>query len=152
MSLLKSNEALTINFRLGDITDLSALKSPPLEKASYDIITVCSALVLIPDPWEAMKHWVEYLKPGGRIVVDVPHGKSMLGNKVLGLIGPEFGVTMLGNRRWVVEKASLGRLMEDAGLEADVLETDIFDDIPARTEKGKYDQGWWHESEGATYF
>ncbi len=153
-----SSQGLELAFIEHDVTDLeSVLELQPEnarrgEKWKFDIITCCSALVLLSDPASsALKHWATYLKPGGRLVVDVPHPRSMLGVKITSLIAPEFGLHTLGDRAWILGPESLQRMMEQAGLEAKVLETQEWDDIPARTDRegGRTE---WGVDEGAGLF
>jgi len=87
-----------------------------------------------------------FLRPRGRLVVDVPHVKSMLSLRILSAVSPEFGVPVLGDRRWVKGEDSLRSMLVDTGLEGEVVETAIFADIPARTEEGRDS---WGKDEGA---
>ena len=41
---------------------------------------------------------------------------------------------MLGDRRWITGSESLSTLMSSAGLDAKVIVTEEYDDIPARTD------------------
>jgi hypothetical protein len=54
-------------------------------------------------------------------------------------------VRMLGARAWVTGEGEVGELLERAGLRGEVVETEIFEDIPARTEVGR---DCWREDEG----
>lgn len=142
-------KGLEVKFLESDIANLTELEGEGLTNGSFDIITVCSALVLLGDPQAAIQHWAQYLKPGGRMVVDIPHNKSMLSNKILSLIAPDFGLRILGDRNWIKGAESLEWALEGAGLKAEVIETDIFDDIPARTEQGRSE---WLDCEGGAIF
>jgi ubiquinone/menaquinone biosynthesis C-methylase UbiE len=127
-------KGLEVKFLEGDIANLTRLEDQGVTKGSFDIITICSALVLLRDTQAAIQHWAQYLKPGGRMVVDIPHNKSMLSNKIPSLISPDFGIRILGDWNWIKGVESLERALDVADLKAEVIETDIFDDIPARTE------------------
>ncbi|KAF8854894.1 S-adenosyl-L-methionine-dependent methyltransferase, partial [Acephala macrosclerotiorum] len=115
----EENSGLEIEFLKGDITRLDEVEELSDMGGAFDIITVCSALVLLDYPKEAIKHWAKYLKPGGRLVLDVPHPMAMLGVKVLGKIARDFGIPTLGNREWVHNLDSLKEELEDAGLDAE---------------------------------
>jgi ubiquinone/menaquinone biosynthesis C-methylase UbiE len=128
-----------------DIADLGGLEEHGVREGGFDIITICSALVLLPDAANAIREWARYLKLGGRMVVDVPHVKSMLSLKLLSKIGPEFGIEVLGDRRWIMGAESVKTILEEAGLEGIVEETGIFGDVPAKTEEGKNE---WAANEG----
>lgn len=62
----------------GDITSEELLSESAIQQiltrdGGFDIISICSALVLLPDQQGAIRFWVEkLLKKGGRLIVDVP--------------------------------------------------------------------------------
>lgn len=75
-----------VEFYEADVTQLAA-QVPQLEKESFDLVCICSALGLlhfeaIP---QAIAHWASYLRPGGKLLFDIPgpdsqpfaHGKTM---------------------------------------------------------------------------
>ncbi|RFU24596.1 hypothetical protein B7463_g11742, partial [Scytalidium lignicola] len=150
----QENTGLEISFVEHDITNLDEVDVLNGKKSSFDIITICSALVLLPSPSAALKHWVTYLKPGGRLIVDVPALKSMLALKVFGDLASEFGLEALGDRRWIHGTESLKTVLEGAGLtNVEVTETGIWDDIPARTDvEGRMGKGVWAVDEGGIVF
>jgi SAM-dependent methyltransferase len=152
--LENENKGLEIEFIEHDITDLDKIEELSGMEGRFDIITLCSAMVLLDEPGEALKQWVKYLKIGGRVVVDVPHPRSMLGIKILGDIAPEFGVEVMGDRSWITGPESLLKVMEDAGLHTQVFVTGEYEDIPARTRvigrDGKL--GVWRGDEGGWVF
>ncbi|KAH8595738.1 hypothetical protein B0O99DRAFT_686720 [Bisporella sp. PMI_857] len=89
---------------------------------------------------------LDYLPgPGGRLIVDIPYPSNMLSLGVFSLLAPEFGVEVLGNRNRITDPVSLKAILDEAGLEAEVIETWIFEDISARTEEGR---GEWDVGEG----
>ncbi|ESZ95960.1 hypothetical protein SBOR_3652 [Sclerotinia borealis F-4128] len=134
-----------ILFEHHDITSLSTLPSLSDAKGRFDIITICSALMLLSSPLENMRSWIPYLKPtsptppGGRLILDIPHPSSMLGLSIFYKLSLEFGISILGSREWIgnsgiVAVENLGRLMKEAGLvDVKAFETRIFHDIPAAT-------------------
>jgi ubiquinone/menaquinone biosynthesis C-methylase UbiE len=143
-----------IEFIEHDITDLGGVEELRGMEGGFDVITLCSAMVLLDEPGEALKDWVRYLKIGGRVVLDVPHPRSMLALKILGDIAPEFGVSVVGDRRWIVGTESLVKMMDEAGLGTKVFVTEEWEDIPARTQvigcEGR--RGIWREDEGGRVF
>lgn len=63
-----------VTFLQHDISDLSGLALEsflPRGEEGFDLITCAAALVLLPDPGRAIRGWMRWLKPGGRIVTDV---------------------------------------------------------------------------------
>ena len=100
-----------------------------------------------------LKHWTTYLKPGGRLIADVPATTSMLTLKTFDEIAPEFGIQMLGGRRWIQGPESLKEIMDEAGLETEITEKGIWDGIPARTDMlGSKGKAVWTVEEGVLAF
>lgn len=79
------------NHSITDLDTLDALKGKP-----FDVITCCSALVLLPNPAEALQHWVTYLKSGGRLIVDVTHPQNLTS----GIVFERVGVIMEKRLPW----------------------------------------------------
>ena len=75
-----------------DATDLSGLRAQGVVPESFDIITCCSALPLPKHIDTTLAHWVEYLKAGGRMVVDVPSTRALLNTGVFARITPRCGL------------------------------------------------------------
>jgi ubiquinone/menaquinone biosynthesis C-methylase UbiE len=121
-SKLGKENGYNVHFIEHDIGQLDEMPELKGKEGSFDIITCCSALVLLPSPRAALENWIKFLAPGGRLVVDVPGTYSMLALKVFDAISPEFGVEMLGNRRWIKGAESLRSLLEGVGLDASVTE------------------------------
>ena len=153
-SYTSSGKELNISFIEHDVSSLGGIKELKGLEGFFDIITICSALVLLDDPRKAMKEWVRFLKRGGRLIVDIPSNKSMVGLKILGDMARMFGVNVLGGRGWVEGEESLRGLLEEAGLEVErCWETGIWEGIPARTVKGgKEGKGFWRKEEGGDVF
>ncbi|CZR68495.1 uncharacterized protein PAC_18394 [Phialocephala subalpina] len=143
-----------IQFLEHDITKLHEVGELKGMEGAFDIITVCSALVLLDDPVEAIRHWATYLKPTGRLVLDVPHPMAMLGVRVLSKIAPQFGVDVLGNREWISGPQSLTDVLESAGLDTKVKETEVWSGVPASTDYvGKLKkESIWTSYEGGPIF
>jgi len=127
------NKGFEIEFIEHDITDLDDVLGEG-ENDKFDILTICSALALLKNPTDALSHWVRFPKPGGKMVLDVPTEKSMIRLRILGELVLEFGVRVLGGRRWVIERESLERVVDGVGLAVQVVMMGIFEDVFARTE------------------
>ncbi|KAF7877680.1 hypothetical protein EAF04_001351 [Stromatinia cepivora] len=138
-------------FEHHDITSLSTLPSLSEREGTFDIITICSAFVLLPSPLESLYSWIPYLKPafptgafipGGRLVLDIPHPSSMIGLSIFSKLAPKFGISFLGQRNWIGSSEdsameNLEKLMGDAGLtRVKTFKSRIFHDIPAATPLG----------------
>ncbi|APA10715.1 hypothetical protein sscle_06g054850 [Sclerotinia sclerotiorum 1980 UF-70] len=135
-------------FEHHDITSLSSLPSLSEREGTFDIITICSAFVLLPSPLESLHSWIPYLKPasptgastpGGRLVLDIPHPSSMIGLSIFSKLAPKFGISVLGPRNWIGSSEgsalkNLKNLMHAAGLRGvKTFKSRIFHDIPAAT-------------------
>ncbi|KAH8911815.1 S-adenosyl-L-methionine-dependent methyltransferase [Coniochaeta sp. PMI_546] len=59
---------------LGDVTDLGSVLVP---ENGFDVIICSNAFALLPNPASTLRHWRDFLKPGGLLVVDIPHEKNM---------------------------------------------------------------------------
>lgn len=63
-----------ITWLQGDVTSLSS--TPEIQsilscRGGFDIISLCSGLVLLPNQSAAIKYWARLLRPGGRMIIDV---------------------------------------------------------------------------------
>ena len=57
----------------GKLLDVGAIKEVLDNYGGFDVISVCSALVLLDDQAKAVKFWADkLLKQGGRMIIDVP--------------------------------------------------------------------------------
>ena len=74
-----------ISFYKHSITELDSLDA--LKDKHFDLITCCSALVLLPNPGQALKQWVTYLKPGGRLITDATHPNNLISGLVFERVG-----------------------------------------------------------------
>jgi ubiquinone/menaquinone biosynthesis C-methylase UbiE len=74
-----------VTFQKHSITELDTLDA--LKDKQFDLITCCSALVLLPDPAGALKQWVTFLKPGGRLITDVTHPNNLISGLAFERVG-----------------------------------------------------------------
>lgn len=114
---LKNHQPENVKFFTHSITDLDSLDA--LKGKTFDVITCCSALVLLEHADDALKHWTTYLRPGGRLVVDAIPTQTMLSGIVLERVGKRLGVHIPYYRYWVESAQSLVDALKEAGL-ADV--------------------------------
>lgn len=106
---------LEVEFIHHDIADLEALKGGRI-RDDYDLITCTTALVLLDDPAKAIKQWAGLLRPGGRLITDVPTEDTQPQGLIFEEVGRELGVKVPFYRSWVTGGGSLQGLMIDAGL------------------------------------
>ncbi|GKZ19488.1 hypothetical protein AbraIFM66951_011099 [Aspergillus brasiliensis] len=86
------------------------------KEEGFDLITCAAALVLLPDPGRAVKNWMRWLKPGGRIVTDVAARDVHVPSRIFKRISGDLGVNLVWDESWVQGEWSLRELLEGAGL------------------------------------
>ncbi|KAJ9665052.1 hypothetical protein H2201_004918 [Coniosporium apollinis] len=108
-----------VEFLQHDICDLGSLPLLRNEAEGWDVITVASALALLQEPEKAVRHWMHYLRPGGRLVFGVPQPCSGDRRIVAERVSRRSGIQHRSNRDWIVNENSLVRLLGCAGLIVD---------------------------------
>jgi SAM-dependent methyltransferase len=83
------------------------------------LITCAAALVLLPDPLGAIRHWASLLREGGRLVTDVAARDVHVPARIFERIGPELGLSLQWDQSWVKGEESLAELLREAGLEVE---------------------------------
>lgn len=108
---------------LANIMDLSSIQEVQdvvRERGGFDIVSLCSALVLLADPDRAIKSWVPLLKPGsGRIIIDVPTEDPTLMFLLSHPLRKAIGKPAIFQANWIQSVNSLEKLYVDAGLEVE---------------------------------
>ncbi|PWY67592.1 S-adenosyl-L-methionine-dependent methyltransferase [Aspergillus sclerotioniger CBS 115572] len=105
-----------VTFLQHDISHLTGLDILPPGSDGFDLITCAAALVLLPDPAQAIKNWAVWLKPGGRLVTDVAAKDVHVPSRILRRISDDLGVSLQWDESWVQDERSLGDLLASAGL------------------------------------
>ncbi|KAF5656830.1 demethylmenaquinone methyltransferase [Fusarium heterosporum] len=101
-------------------TDLTGC--PHVEKASFDLIICSSAFVLFENPQEVVAHWREYLKPGGRVAIDITHEYNLRAGLLLEKVARRLGMSFPSNRSWIESKESFSKILEHQGFEVEKAE------------------------------
>ncbi|PLB46630.1 S-adenosyl-L-methionine-dependent methyltransferase [Aspergillus steynii IBT 23096] len=109
-------QGLDVPFIQHDISDLNGLELLPVGSQGFDLITCAAALVLLPDPPGAIRHWTTLLKPGGRLVIDVAAKDVNVPSRLFSRIGEQLGKTLQWDQSWVQSEESLAKLLRDSGL------------------------------------
>ena len=104
----------------GDLSGLEAVRRVLEEQGGFDVISCCSAFVMLKDPVAMMKNWAGLLKTGGRIIVDVPTEQKTVQYLFMEALRVKLGMPLPFKERWVKDIRSLEKVYEQAGL---VLET-----------------------------
>ncbi|KAL4894957.1 S-adenosyl-L-methionine-dependent methyltransferase [Aspergillus ambiguus] len=110
-----------ITFFQHDITDLSDLDLLSPGHEGFDLITCAAALVLLPDPLQAIKNWMTLLKPGGRLITDVAAKDVHVPSRILSRISETLGEPLQWDQSWVQNEDSLKTLLLNAGLRVETV-------------------------------
>lgn len=111
-------DGLDLEFFNHDISDLGGIQDTILPKGSsgFDVITCASALILLPDPLQAVQHWKSLLGPGGRLITDVQTKDANLVTNIFSAIAVEVGESVPWHSDLWQSQQALEHLMADAGL------------------------------------
>lgn len=104
-----------LQFHQADVAHLASLQSLHGREGSFDVATCASALVLLADPLAAISAWVNYLKPGGKLVLDVPHEHNQRPLALMERAAKKIGVPLAFNRAWVSGEGAFRSVLEGAG-------------------------------------
>ena len=126
---LKTDVSRNFEFWEGSAAELDAV--PGLlrdggdgKSGRYDLITCCSAFVLLPGDRSALlRKWAEYLLPGGIIIFDVPSPQTQFVGFDFSRVMSAYGVPTV-KRDWVTSNDSVKDVIQGAGLNVlDLFET-----------------------------
>ena len=108
-----------VRFYKHDIVHLESLADVVKVKneGGFDLITCASAFVLLDDPSTALRHWATFLKPGGRLVVDIPHPENQIRGILAERVGNLLNAPVPYHRTWVRGSESLEVVFDQAGLD-----------------------------------
>lgn len=101
-----------ISFLQDDVTELRGTKFP----IEFDTISCASAFIILKNPVPTLSQWTTYLKPGGRILLDIPTDSCGLLGHALALAADEFKVDLNWKTTRDELDDSLRRLFHSAGL------------------------------------
>lgn len=125
-----------VHFYQHSITDLDSLDA--ITGKTFDVIICCSALVLLEDAPAALRHWTAYLKPGGRLVVDVTHPMNLATGTAFERVGYRLEKPVPYYREPFQKPADLRNMMQAAGLrDVDIMFLSIMD-IPGTDDLEDY--------------
>jgi ubiquinone/menaquinone biosynthesis C-methylase UbiE len=112
--------AAPIEWIAGDITlvrHFGMISHVLAQRGGFDVISCCSAFILLEKPADALRDWVALLKPGsGRIIIDVPTENLSLQYLFNYPLRKAMGKELVFDQQWVKGKDSLDRIFEEAGL------------------------------------
>ncbi|KIW00767.1 uncharacterized protein PV09_07748 [Verruconis gallopava] len=98
-----------------DITKLHEMTN--LMRGTFDAISCTAALSLLREPDVALQNWIEYLKPGGRIIVDVMDVDALPEEIAMERIYHRLGIESPFHRLWLEDSISLRKILQQSGLD-----------------------------------
>ncbi|PYH31245.1 class I SAM-dependent methyltransferase [Aspergillus neoniger CBS 115656] len=110
------SDVIFLQHDISDLTGIGLESLLPRGEEGFDLITCAAALVLLPDPGKAIRGWMRWLKPGGRIVTDVAARDVHVPSRIFKKISGDLGVQLVWDESWVQGEWSLRELLEGAGL------------------------------------
>ena len=119
----KANERKEKDAQLGprtsfirhSVTDLDSLVAPEVQKGSFDFILCSNAFVLLGEPPDVVRMWKDYLKPGGRLAIDITHEHTFRSGVVMERVAVRMGVKFPANRAWIKSKDTFREILEKEG-------------------------------------
>jgi ubiquinone/menaquinone biosynthesis C-methylase UbiE len=113
-----SGRIMWVEHDVGRLDSIKAVQDV-VQKGGFDLITCCSALVMLPNPAEAIKHWAKFLKPGGRLIIDVPTEDKTVLNLWFNDLRRALGIPFPFNPDWIKDIHTLEKLFCGAGLKVE---------------------------------
>jgi len=134
-----------VRFLAHDVAALEGCVELRGAEGTFDAVLCLSALFLLGEPCALLRAWRRFLKPGGRMVVDVWHEQFFLGGLCLEKVHRDLGLMAPYNRLWVKNEDSLKLVLGQAGflVEESVLKPLGFGDSVKKT--GDAEQVWESE-------
>ena len=114
-----------------DVAELERCAALKGAEGSFDAVVCLCALYLLQEPKEALRKWRAFLKPGGRLVVDVWHERFFLAGLCIEKVHRRLGLLSPYNRSWVKNEDSLRVVLGQAGflVEESALKPQGFGDL-----------------------
>lgn len=112
------SESGTIEWIEHDISNLDDVDAVQRirQEDGFDLVTCCSALVLLAHPAEAIKQWAKLLKPGGKMIIDVPTEDKTVQHLWFNDLRQAVGIGLPFEPGWIKDIHSLEELYTQAGL------------------------------------
>ncbi|KAG8677084.1 hypothetical protein FPOAC2_03201 [Fusarium poae] len=96
-----------------NVTDLTGC--PHVTEGGFDLVICSSAFVLFDEPEKVVVHWRKYLKPGGRVAIDITHEYNLRAGLLLETVARRLGMSFPSNRSWIKSKDSFGDILKNQG-------------------------------------
>ncbi|CAD6594106.1 MAG: hypothetical protein ASARMPREDX12_008141 [Alectoria sarmentosa] len=100
----------------GGLGEVEAVRRVVGERGGFDVVSCCSALVLLGEPMSVVGKWASLLREGGRLIVDVPTEQRTLQYLFTVALREKLGMALPFDRDWVRGMGSLEKVYEEVGL------------------------------------
>jgi len=145
------NDGLDITFIHHDISDLGGIDG--VSNGEFDVITCAAAFVLLEHPEAAVRNWMQLLKVGGRVIIDVLTENTMVAGYLMDAVAKEMGIPLVYDRTRFDSLEKVQKLLRDAGLDGSESflcesyeETDLLADKAGETFDRLVEKGGWAEA------
>lgn len=103
-----------------DVTNLDVCDG--VEPGYFEWILCSNAFVLFDNPAGVVEHWRQYLKLGGRMVIDITHEYNLRQGLLMERVAKRLGLDYPANRAWIESKESFRGVLEEKGLVVERIE------------------------------
>ena len=115
-----SGNVVWIKADITDLSSLSAVQEVVNSRGGFDIMSCCSALVLLEHPQRAINHWATLLQPNtGKLIIDIPTEDRTLMYLMNHPLRRALGKATTFDVEWIADIHSLEKRFTDAGLEVE---------------------------------
>ena len=101
-----------------DVADVPEVQQI-MNEGGFDVIACCSAFVLLPSAFAAIKSWSRLLRPGGKLIIDVPTEDKTLQYIFTMDMRKALGLPAEFDREWIEGLHSLENVLLEAGLKVE---------------------------------
>lgn len=111
-----------IQFVRHDVTDLGSVVGDSValvQPGEFDAILCSNALHLLDNPTAVVRHWSEYLRPGGILAVDIPHERNAPAGLSMERAVRRTGREYTYGRSWIRSRESLREILEGEGFKVE---------------------------------
>ncbi|TEA13986.1 Aklanonic acid methyltransferase DnrC [Colletotrichum sidae] len=103
-----------------DVTKLETL--PELNGQIFDVILCSNSFVLFDNPESVVVSWRNFLKPVGRLLIDITHEDNLKVGLLLERAAKRLGLKFPSNRTWIKDENSFKQILERAGYQVEKIE------------------------------
>ncbi|KAH7375349.1 S-adenosyl-L-methionine-dependent methyltransferase [Plectosphaerella cucumerina] len=102
-----------MKFVTGDVTKLDGVDG--VGEEGFDLIICSNAFVLFKDPRLVVRRWKKFLKPKGRVIIDITHERNLIAGTVMERAAQRMGIPYSLSRAWIKSRDSFKKVLEGEG-------------------------------------